>query len=166
MQSGESGEPLARHFSCALSHRKGLQPRGCSADRYEWTARTADSTVRAKAEAAVQHRFDERGFTLIELMMVILIIGVLVTLAVPVFRRMQADAQRKTCAANVRTMNGAIQSYAAEHDGTYPAAVGDLAPDYVRVIPACPSGGNYSLVGAAPDLTADCDYVGPPAHDL
>ncbi len=109
-------------------------------------------------------RSSERGFTLIELMMVVLIIGILVTIAVPVFQQMSDAARRRTCQANLRVLDGAIQNYAAEHDGAYPAQLNDLVnPSYVRTLPSCPSGGNYALAGTGGAMQVTCDL---PGHSL
>ena len=53
------------------------------------------------------------GFTLVELMVVVLIIGILVAIAVPVFLNASASAQAKSCQANQRTITGAISTYNA-----------------------------------------------------
>jgi len=58
----------------------------------------------------------DEGFTLVELMVVVLIIGILVAIAVPVFLNASANAQAKSCQANQRTINGAIQVAAANSD--------------------------------------------------
>ena len=54
------------------------------------------------------------GFTLVELMVVVLIIGILVAIAVPVFLNASASAQAKSCQANQRTVIGAIQTFNAQ----------------------------------------------------
>jgi len=54
------------------------------------------------------------GFTLVELMVVVLIIGILVAIAVPVFLNASANAQAKSCQANQRTIIGAISTYNAQ----------------------------------------------------
>jgi len=90
----------------------------------------------------MRFRRDE-GFTLVELMVVVLIIGILVAIAIPVFNSAKSNAQRKSCYANQRTIEGALQTYAAENDGQFPAAVAasavtPLIPTYIKVAPTCP----------------------------
>ena len=87
----------------------------------------------------------DEGFTLVELMVVVLIIGILVAIAVPIFNAAKASAQTKTCFANQRTIEGAVQSYNASN-GTMPAAMaagtnGSTSPllgTYIKAWPYCP----------------------------
>lgn len=80
-------------------------------------------TGRVTADATPLHPADE-GFTLVELMVVILIIGILVAIAIPVFNSAKASAQRRTCFANQRIIEGACQTYVADHAD---ASLADLA---------------------------------------
>jgi type IV pilus assembly protein PilA len=94
------------------------------------------------------------GFTLIELMIVILIIAILVAIAVPVFLNARASAQKRTCQANIRTVDGAIQSYQAQtEEGTYPNSLADMTASGSQVlkkIPTCPVATNaYGFITAA-----------------
>jgi len=78
------------------------------------------------------------GFTLVELMVVVLIIGILVAIAIPVFNAAKSNAQKKSCWANQRTLEGSAQQYAADNNGTIPATVAALIPTYIKVEPKCP----------------------------
>ncbi|RJQ54420.1 MAG: type II secretion system protein [Actinobacteria bacterium] len=112
----------------------------------------------------------EGGFTLIELMIVVLIIGILVAIAIPVFQSVQNNARRRTCQANLRTLNGAIQSYAGDNEGNYPTALGDLDPNYVRVVPSCPgngtTNGTYSFSGSGAAMETVCSLAGSDNHAI
>ena len=62
----------------------------------------------------------EEGFTLVELMVVVLIIGILVSIAIPVFNSMTEKARLRTCLANQRTIQGAASMWRV--DSTTPVS--------------------------------------------
>ncbi len=105
-----------------------------------------------------------KGFTLIELMVVILIIGILVAIAIPVFNSSRESAYKRTCQANLRTIDGAIQTYRAD-TGSLPANIAALTPTYLKAVPACPKPGAaaYIISGASSD-TAECPTYGASGH--
>ncbi len=86
----------------------------------------------------------DEGFTLVELMVVVLIIGILVAIAIPVFNAAQESARKSACQNNLRVLDGATQQYlAGDPDRT--AADIDTDPEgtlseYVKEWdPTCPS---------------------------
>lgn len=74
-------------------------------------------------------RKNQKGFTLVELMVVV-IIGVLVAIAVPVYSKMTLRAKERACDANVRTIQSAVNAFYAEKN-KYPENLEDLV-DYLE----------------------------------
>ena len=68
-------------------------------------------------------RKDEGGFTLVELIIVIIIIGILAALAIPQFVSSTRDAQEATLSGDLAVMRNAINLYYHQHSSTYPGAV-------------------------------------------
>lgn len=85
----------------------------------------------------------KKGFTLIELVVVIAILGVLAAIAVPRFGATQTNAKIQAHNANVRTIESAVSVYMANTNTALDAMddISVLVPNYLQAVPANPTGG-------------------------
>ena len=109
----------------------------------------------------------EGGFTLVEIMIVVAIIGLLAAIAVPNFVNARNNSRASVCVNNLRQIDSAKEQYALENnlnDGDAIAATASLDTyirgGYVRLV--CPASGNYTVnaIGTPPT----CDVGG--THSL
>jgi prepilin-type N-terminal cleavage/methylation domain-containing protein len=99
------------------------------------------------------------GFTLIEIMIVVLIIGILLAIAVPNFMKARESSRTKSCIANLKQIQSAKEQWAMDEKkaGTDSPGAGDLygASLYIKTAPVCPSGGTYTIDVVDTDPTCD-----------
>jgi prepilin-type N-terminal cleavage/methylation domain-containing protein len=123
----------------------------------------------------------KKGFTLTELMIVVLILGILVLIAVPIYKNITADAELNACLTNIRTVESAIVQFAAKESvkisdisgvnfttGKVTVTVGgtstdyDLLGDYLNEMPDCPdAAGTYTYDAGSNQATVYCNVHKP-----
>lgn len=107
----------------------------------------------------------KKGFTLVEIMIVVAIIGIIIAIAVPAFLRARENARGRACQENLSKIDGAKEQYAIEKKIGNNEAVDmdDLAnadgTGYLKSVPTCPAGGTYTEGNIGTDPT--CDYSAP-----
>jgi prepilin-type N-terminal cleavage/methylation domain-containing protein len=101
---------------------------------------------------AISHK---RGFTLVEIMIVVGIIGMLAVIAIPNFIRARNTAQRNACISNLRQIDAGKQQWAIENKQPNTATpTSDQVLLYIKneKFPNCPGGGTYTVAAVNTDL--------------
>ena len=109
-------------------------------------------------------RFDarRRGFTLLEILIVVAVLGILVGMAFPNFLKSRTNAQKQICIENLSQIESAKQIWGVENGRTDGDPPGDAdlfgASRYMKHKPNCPAGGAYDLTSVG--VNATCSIAG------
>ena len=92
----------------------------------------------------------QKGFTLVEIMIVVAIIAILAAVAIPSFIRYRNDSRTAACIGNMQQLRTAAESWLTKHPGTTAPTLTDLCgtedTKYLKQTPTCPKdGSNYQI---------------------
>src|SRR5258707_86708 len=119
------------------------------------------------ARSTRTRRRTSKGFTLVEMLTVVLIIAILMDTALPLYLSVVQDSKRKTCRTNMETIASAVQAarvktMAINYSAIITAGVTTANLADLPSVPACPGAGTYTLTAGTGGVTSfkvNCNAV-------
>lgn len=112
---------------------------------------------------------DKQGFTLVEIMFAIMIIGILLVIAFPNFAHARKAAQKRSCIGNLRRIEWAKDQWAISN--SKPTSATPLASDlagsfkFLVDLPTCPTDDSPYTINRV-DTSPECTYLGGTVHKI
>jgi prepilin-type N-terminal cleavage/methylation domain-containing protein len=103
-----------------------------------------------------------RGFTLIELMIVIAIIAILAAILIPNFAHARAESVTAACEDNLKSLSTAMEEYAVDNTGQY---TGSLPTTYLKYMPTDPASGQGYTITATSGAYGSYEIQDAGGHD-
>lgn len=101
-------------------------------------------------------RKNENGFTLIEMLIVLFVIGVILAIALPNLTKTGDSAKAKADEANIQVLLAQAENYRLV-EGEYPESVDDLVGDYIQAKPECADKGKeFTFETSGDSITITC----------
>ena len=100
-------------------------------------------------------RYQSRGFTIVELLVVIVVIAILVALTLPNLFGLQRRARDDTRKNDLKNIQQAAETYFNDKSA-YPATLSTLTTQYINAIPNDPKGGSYTYTPTPSGCTTAC----------
>jgi len=102
-----------------------------------------------------------KGYTLVEIMIVVAVLAILMSVAIPNYLKSGRIASKNTCMSNLKQIDGAMEQWAMDNNMPAGTVPGPSQEDRIYLYidggkPECPSGGEYTLHAVGSGLQVTC----------
>ena len=152
-------------MACHSAEPAGVDRLTADSPSRRWTNAMSLQWINQKPKSGNRRR----GFTLVELLTVVLVIEILMCVMLPLYVSALNDAQKKTCRSNMQTIANAVmaarvKTMASSYAGLISAGVTSANLPDLLTVPVCPNGGTYTLSTRTSSFAVVCSYAGTPTH--